>query len=478
MPRFTDKFIAALKPETARYEKWEEGRHGFGVRVTPNGVKSFVQLYRLGAGPSRRLTLGRYPTMGLADAHLAADAALKTVERGDDPGKAAVAEREAERKAETVDQLITDYLERHAKPNKKSWRGDERILNNEILPRWRGRKVKDITRRDVVALLDRIIDRGSPVAANRTLACVRRMFNFAVERGVIEQSPCYLVKRPHKERPRERVLTSDEIRRAWQALDTAAMELNVRRALKLLIATGQRRAEVVGLHEREIDRQAALWTIPASRSKNSREHIVPLSPLALQIIGDPPKAREGADPEERKRAGWTFPSGRTGEPYDGKTLDHAVRDLFIPRLRQKGRKHKTPLPPLANQELLDRRQALEAQGKREGDREWQEIARRIDAERWTPHDLRRTGATMMRELGISRDDVGLVLNHTDPGVTGRHYDKYRGLEEKRRALLLWGQRLEQIIAGEPAIDPSSGAQDAPATAAASNVVSLLVTARG
>jgi integrase len=453
-PKLTDSRIAALKPRQERYEVWAPNGGGFGVRVSPRGVKSFVLLYRRkgGGGKARRLTLGNYPAMSLADANLAASNAHKALERGEDPAATKVTENRADRAAKTIAQLAADYLERHARPKKRSAAEDERRLNKDVLPFWRDRKVKAITLEDCVELLDRVTDRGAPVSANRLHALLVKLFKFARKRGVIKLSPYDATagaERPHTERPRKRELSAEEIAIAWAALDRSTMEQNLRRAARLKLTTAQRRAEVLGMQESEIDRSAALWTIPGARTKNGHAHIVPLSPLALEIIGPPPKAGEG---EEADKPRWTFPSPRTGEPYRGPSLDHAVRDLFIPRERSKNRKSRkqkgAPIPPLANVALLMKRDALEVKGKREGDPEWEEITKQIDAERWTPHDLRRTAATRMRELGITRDDVKLVLNHTDPSVTGRVYDQWHGLAEKRRALAAWAVWLERIISGE------------------------------
>src|SRR4029079_5764016 len=116
---------------------------------------------------------------------------------------------------------------------------DERILTKDVLSRWRALKVKDITRRDVVRLLNDIVDRGAPIQANRTLTVLRRMFRFAVGQAVIEVSPCDNVEAPSAENQRDRVLTEEEIRLLWQALDSASMEPNVRRILRLMLVTGQ-----------------------------------------------------------------------------------------------------------------------------------------------------------------------------------------------------------------------------------------------
>src|SRR5262249_20271895 len=150
---------------------------------------------------------------------------------------------------------------------------------------------------------------------------------------------------------------------------------NLRRAIRLMLVTGQRRGEVLGMEEREIDRAAGQWTIPSERSKNGRPHVVPLSPLALSIIDAPPAKDEKGDTRAsalESRSNWVFPSTRTGEPYRGPSLDHAVRDLFIARGRRPKGTSPEKVPPLANQALLDRLKALEANGKRKGDPQWED----------------------------------------------------------------------------------------------------------
>jgi Arm DNA-binding domain/Phage integrase central domain len=191
--KFTDRAIRNLKPKGARHELWEG--NGFGIRVTPNGSKSWVFVYHH-AGRSRRMTLGTYPAMTVAHAHLAHGQALTDLDQGIDPGAAIVRQRRVDRAAPTLGDLATEYLERWAKPRKRSWKEDERILERDVLPLWRWNKGKEITRSDVIALLDRIVDRGSPIAANRTLAVVRRMFNFALSRDLVPANPCAQVKPP------------------------------------------------------------------------------------------------------------------------------------------------------------------------------------------------------------------------------------------------------------------------------------------
>jgi len=165
--------------------------------------------------------------------------------RGADPAQAARTMKQEEIDAPTVTQLAHLYIERYAKVCKRSWHEDERILEKDAIPRWRHLKAKDITRRDVVALLDDIVDRGSPIAANRTLACVRKMFNYSVERSILETSPCVTVKAPGKETRRDRVLTEEEICAFWEGLERTMIGMPIRHALKLQLVTAQRKGEIV-----------------------------------------------------------------------------------------------------------------------------------------------------------------------------------------------------------------------------------------
>lgn len=423
--------------------------HGFALRVAgptpknPEGTKTWVLFYRLG-GTLKRGTLGSYPVLGLGAARDKARDWLLAIKKGTDPAAEEKAERAAAEaapvKRDTVDDLIKEYLERWAKPRKRSAAEDERMLKRELLGKdvdgnpiagidpsttWRGKPVAEITRRHIVELLDRIVDRGSPIMANRALAGVRRMFNFAIERGLLDASPCVKVKPPAEEAPRERCLSDAEIITVWDALGRSGMEPNIRQILRFMLATGQRKGEVIRLHQRELspaalkavaalrkdepvaeeDQKEATWTLPAERSKNGREHVVPLSPLALEIIAEATPSKDG----------WIFPSERTGEPLQDRSISHAVRDLYI---RRKGAPEDSRL-------ILD------------------------GIEPFTPHDLRRTAATGMRSLGVTKDDLKLVLNHKDRSVTGVHYDKYQGLREKRAALETWGRALGSLIRPTP-----------------------------
>lgn len=334
------------------------------------------------------MTLGTYPKMTLAGAHEAHADAWKDLSQGIDPGAKAIEEKEAECQAPTVATLAEEYLEKWAKPRKRSWREDARILQKDVLPAWRHHKAKDITRREVIRLLDGIVDRGAGIMANRTLVTMRKMFNFAVSRNIVVVSPCLAVRSPAQEQRRDRVLTTDELRALWHALDGAKMmSKGTKLALKLQLVTGQRKAEIVTAAWNEIDLTDKWWTIPPQKAKNKMAHRVPLSPLALELLQAAKNITGNSPPQ-------------TDRHITPEAVDHALR-----------------------------RPGLEALGFT-----------------FVPHDLRRTAASLMTGMGISRLVVSKILNHVERGVT-EVYDRHSYDLEKRQALDAWARRLQGIVEG-------------------------------
>ncbi len=414
---FTDKGIRALKPRAKRYDVWQDGRTGFGLRVAPSGRKSWLFMYRFG-GRARRMTLGPYPAVSLATARVRFAEAKRKLDHGEDPGASAKAEKLADRGASTVRQLVDEYLARSAK-DLRSHDEIKRILERDVVPAWGSRKAKAINRRDVILLLDGIVDRGSPVMANRTLNWTRRMFNFAASRDVVERNPCVGVEAPGREIERERVLSDAEIVGLWKGLSKASVTDSVRLAAKLVLVTGQRPGEVAEAAKSEFDLDdQRIWTIPAERTKNGRGHVVPLAPFAVELIRN---AFE-ANPNSK----WLCPGRVEDQPLTSRALGKAFlrnpAELGIPAPHSPA---KAPSP--GSPEAIALR------------RERRRVA-------FTPHDLRRTAATRMTELGFTRFIIDRILNHTEPGV-GRVYDRYQYLREKRAALEAWAVRLEEIIAG-------------------------------
>jgi integrase len=387
--KFTDRQIKALKPRKERYEVWETNGKGFGVRVSSTGRKSFIFLYKF-QGTSRRITFGNYPEMSLADAHAAHAKSRQLLEQGSDPATVEQDEKEESRRSPSVKRLVAEYIEKYAKPRKRSWKEDERILYKDVVPRWGKRKAQDVTRRDIILLLDEIVERGALIQANRTLATIRKMYSFAMGRGILESSPCVAIPAPSKENRRDRVLSEDEVKIFWEKLATAKMEKATALALKLQLITAQRKGEVAGSEWADFDFKNGWWTIPAEKSKNGLPHRVPLSSFAIETLNEL-KIISGDSK-------WLFPSPRDGQHIAETSVDHAVR---------------------ANAEYF-----------------------KID--HFTPHDLRRTAASMMTASGIQRLTVAKVLNHVESGVTAV-YDRHSYDKEKQKGLRSWGRQLEAIL---------------------------------
>ena len=398
--RLTDARIRSLRKKDGRYEVWDT-EPGFGLRIAPTGRKSFVYLYRF-EGKARRLTIGVYQRTSLADARELVAKAVKKLEKGTDPGAEKIAARNALRDAESFEELSYQWVKRWAKPNRKTWQEAQRQLEADAIPVWGAKKAYDIKQKDVIELIEQIIDRGSPVMANRTLGLLKQVFKFGVQRGIIDASPAVAIDKPAKENRRDRVLSEDEIRAFWVGLDNSTMTDDVRTALRLCLVTAQRRGEVAGMRRSEID--GDWWTIPKERSKNGKAHRVPLSPLAKKLIG---KA-SGDD--------YLFPSPRKKGP-DGERVPIEPRALTNAITKNRYRK--------VNDELI-----------------W-------DMPRFCARDLRRTTATRMAELGVTRFDIAKVLNHSDHAVTAV-YDHYAYDAEKKKALLKWGRKLQEILEGKKA----------------------------
>lgn len=380
MPQFTEKAIKALKPGETRRIVWS-GDPGFGLRVYPSGRKSWVYQFRMDGRPSRMITLGRCPRMSLADARQAVEAAKDAVEHGTDPADAHMAEKAAERAAMTVKALMDEYIELWAKPRKRSWKEDERMILHDILPKWGGRKAKDIKRHDVVTLLDSIVARPAPITANRVLSLIHKVFKFSIQRGMLQINPCAGLIKPSPERRKNHVLTGPEIARFWNGLGND-MTPTTEAVLKTILATGQRPGEVAGMHTDELDADWQWWTIPAERAKNKRLHRVPLTDLTRKLIA--------YEVWTRATPCYVFASKKPG--------CHVTTNGVASALKRNCK--SIGIPPT------------------------------------TPHDLRRTFATEGGAIGIPREHRARILNHTDGDVTAI-YDRYGYDAEKRTALEMW-----------------------------------------
>src|SRR6266403_1754603 len=292
---------------------------GLYLVVQPSGAKSFAVRYRY-AGQPRKLTLGAFPAINLETARTLGAKALRAAAEGRDPAaEKQSAKGDAKRQAaeeirgkrDLFENVARDFIERHAmKSNRETtWRETARILGFKpdpdnaskllvvepqkgkpptVLQLWNGRKVQDITKRDIIALLDTVRDRA-PVMANRNLAAVRKLFNWCLARDVIQISPCTLIEPPAPERSRDRILSDDELRLVWNAAGKDPSPFGP--LVKLLMLTGQRLGEDGGMRWDESDFESRLWTLPAERVKNGERHEVPLSNAAVEILRALPRVK-------------------------------------------------------------------------------------------------------------------------------------------------------------------------------------------
>jgi len=395
--RLTDSKIRSLKPQESRFIEWESGGTGLGLRVFPSGKRSFVFMYRF-QGKARMMTIGPYPNISLASARVQVANAKKLLLEGTDPGEKHIVQKKVERESYTVKMLADEFIEKWSKPRKKTWAEDERCLGKDVLPFVGRKKAKDIRRRDIIMILDKILERGSPGMANRAMNILTKMFNFAVSRDIINGSPCVALSLPAKKNQKDRVLDQQEIKTFWECLEHSGISETCQLALKLILITAQRRGEVVGAEWKEINTQERWWNIPAEKSKNDLSHRVPLTKMALNIL-ERIKELSG-------ESNYLFPSPRTGTHIDPRAITRALRG------------------------------ALSKDGKLSS------------MEPYTPHDLRRTAATMMASSGVPRLTISKILNHSEAGVTAV-YDRHGYDNEKRQALETWGRKLQSIISGKP-----------------------------
>ena len=384
--RLTERSIKRVaKPAKDYTLTWDDQLKGLGLRTTANGVKSFIVNYRTTDGTQRRATLGRFPALSATAARQRARELLAKIHLGEDP----LDQQRARRGELSFGQLVDEFAKRHLESMKRGYEV-ERILRTDALAGFGANtKAAAVRRRDVIELVEEKSARA-PIAANRLLQAIRRLYNWAVEKDLLETNPCIMVKRPAKEQSRDRVLFAEEIHIVWEKLPTTTrMSEAVRCALRLILITAQRPGEVVGMRWDELDFKTGWWEMPRERTKADRAQRVPLTSLAIAEL----KTRPEGDP-------WVFPSLK-GQPLQVLALSHAVR-------------HNSEYFGIA---------------------------------KWTPHDLRRTAASHLARLGIDRFTLARILNHADREVTGI-YDRYTYDDEKRRALRKWDRCLQALISNK------------------------------
>lgn len=370
---------------------------GLVLRVTDKGTKSFAVYYRwadpeTGWQKNTRLTLGDFDTLGIEEARGKARRIRSWVKQGIDPKVKLEAEAATERtKAEDANRALRtfgtvaeNYIRRET-PRLAIGRSYQRTIERELIPAWGRLPAANLRRRHLTELTDGILDDGRPAVAFRAHEIAKRIFSWALDRGDVEAHPFAGMRPPIKKQARARVLDDDELRALWGAWETVGYPFGALQ--RLLLLTGQRRAEVAEMSWSELDLEAATWVIPADRSKSRREHVVPLSTTALDLLEALPRFEEGD---------FVFTSRAGERPVSGFSK---AKELATRESRVTG---------------------------------------------WRHHDLRRTCRTRLAALGVPEIVAERVLNHVPAGLS-RVYNVHDYEAEKAEALEAWADALRLIV---------------------------------
>jgi integrase len=390
MSNFTDTYIRNLKGKEKRYEQYEGA--GFGIRVTPNEIKSWIYRYKID-GKTDKLTLGHYPHLTLANAKKRFIELSELRKAGQNPKK--IIQEKNEQQNDTVKKLIFSWYENYVLKNRKKPLQIKQQIEADIIPLLGNISLEKIKPIDISNALDIIVNRGAPIHANRVLSSLKQAFNYAVSRGNIEHNPAMNIKARNiggLEKPRERFLTLDELKILWQFLETdqSKISIQVKSAIKIIILTGVRTAEIRLAQWDNFDFENSLWTIPAELTKGGitvKIHLTELTKSVLQelkAISDSPFVLPGLIPD--------------------KSLDENALPRAIKRIQE-----------------------------------------RVGIPAWTAHDLRRTFATQLGEaLQVDPVVIEKCLGHKMPRIMAT-YNKNEMLPQRKEALEQWSECIQKFL---------------------------------
>ena len=382
--RITKTVVEQTKPQAKDLVVHDSELRGFHLKVTPKGKRVFFVYYRAKGArvQQRRYKIGDYPKISVNRARELAKGVLGRVAGGEDPSAQLKATRHS-LNTDQVDEIAERFLVAHVSKN-RSANETRRIFRHNVLPVIGKRSIHDLTRADISKLIANVA-RTAPTMANRVLAAVRKFFNWCYSNSIIEKSPAEGIGAPSREVQRDRLLSDDEV----LAVVTAARDIGYPYGaiVELLVITGQRRKEVAAATWPEFDLGQRTWTIPASRSKNGKAHIVHLSDAALLVLARCPN---------------------TG------TLVFSVNG-------------KTPFQGFSKSKArLDQRSGVSE---------------------WRLHDLRRTVVSGMARMGIAPHIADKVLNHQAGTISGTAavYQRHQFLDERKDALDRWAVYVEKLV---------------------------------
>lgn len=390
MSSFTDTYIKALKSKVARYEEYEGG--GFGIRITPTGVKTWIYRYKIN-GKTDKLTLGHYPTMSLANAKKRF-AELSGLRRDGHTPKQII-EQEDQKENNTVSKLVQAWYSGYAEKSRKKPRQIKQQIDADIIPLLGHLSLDKVQTIDIAKALDKIVARGAPIHANRVLSTIKQAFNYGVSRGSLQYNPASNIRSRDiggMEKPRDRVLTLDEIKKIWLFLDSdnSQMAYHTKCAIKIILLTGVRTAELRLAMWGEFNLDESLWVIPADHCKGGASHKVHLSIQVKELLLSLTK---------QNHIGCVIHGEDYNQPLSENALSRAIA----------------------------------------------RIQKRVGIAKWTAHDLRRTFATHLGEtLRIDPVVIEKCLGHKMPRIMAT-YNKNEMLPERKEALNKWSQHIEHLV---------------------------------
>ncbi|GAA4718555.1 tyrosine-type recombinase/integrase [Sphingomonas lutea] len=397
--KLTKRVVDEAKPAVKATFIWDTQLKGFGLKIEPTGTKTYLYQYRLGGRgvTPKRISIGKHGSPWTPDTARdeAERHAFAVKQQGIDPQ---AVKQQGRNDAVTLafDKYAERFIKEYLPQNWQRWQNEgARLLRREVVPHFRSTPLPSIAKRDVTALFDKLKNR--PGIAKNTSTVLRKLLNWAVERGELDHSPMDRIALPKAPAARERYLNDHELAALYRA--TEKLDHPYSRAVRTLIFTGQRRDEVADMVWTEVDLNEAQWTIPATRTKNGKSHIVPLSTQVITLL----KATG-------TKKGYLFTASGNGPIQNWSYWKRKIDKLFAAELAV------TKLPPPLP---------------------------------WKVHDLRRSVHTGMQRLGEHRDVVEALANRAVREGVAAVYQRHDYRAEMQRAAQRWADHITALVSKKP-----------------------------
>lgn len=412
--------LTSRKIETAKAEAKEyllsDGDRLF-LRVRETGEKDWYFIYTF-KGKREKYMLGKYPTLSLEGARVRADKHRQLVQDGINPKEQAKKDvlradlerqaLEASAKRVDVNRLFELWHSLHLKDRKDGGKEVFRMFHKDVLPNIGSLAAEDVKKSHIVTITNNLLERDVPRMAKVILSLLRQMFRFAQDQDIVENDPTSSIRKSKiggRDVIRDRILSDKEIRELTEKTKSANLLISTDIAIWIMLSTACRIGELCKAEWSHINLEEGIWRIPRENSKNGKPHNIYLSEFTKQKF----KALEEIKTSPR----WIYPNRDNSNHISEKNITKQVGDRQLAKEKE----------PIQRRSL--QRNALSLEGGK-----------------WTPHDLRRTAATMMGELGISRDVIERCLNHMESNRMVRNYQLQLLIKEQQNAWYLLGQKLE------------------------------------